>query len=55
VYVIAYARPYDSSNVKVADLELTWDRPVEEWPRTPSGAFALISLPLDLETLTALS
>ena len=32
-------------------LELYWDRPVEEWPRTPDGAFALISFPIDLETL----
>jgi catechol 2,3-dioxygenase len=36
-------------------LELYWDRPVEEWPRTPDGALALVNLPLDLETLTAVS
>ena len=32
-------------------LELYWDRPVEEWPRTPDGELALVNLPLELETL----
>jgi catechol 2,3-dioxygenase len=32
-------------------LELYWDRPRAEWPRTPDGTFALVNLPLDLESL----
>jgi catechol 2,3-dioxygenase len=32
-------------------LELYWDRPAREWPRTPDGALALVNLPLDLEAL----
>jgi catechol 2,3-dioxygenase len=32
-------------------LELYWDRPLEEWPRTPDGALALVNFPLDLDTL----
>ena len=32
-------------------LELYWDRPLEEWPRTPEGTLAPINFPLDLETL----
>jgi catechol 2,3-dioxygenase len=35
-------------------LELYWDRPVHEWPRTPDGALALVNLPLDLEALLSL-
>jgi catechol 2,3-dioxygenase len=34
-------------------LELYWDRPVQEWPRTPDGALALVNFPLDLGTLLA--
>jgi catechol 2,3-dioxygenase len=32
-------------------LELYWDRPRAEWPRTPAGAFALVNLPLDVDQL----
>ena len=33
-------------------LELTWDRPVEEWPRTPEGEVELrMADPFDLEAL----
>src|SRR5262249_47275966 len=32
-------------------VELYWDRPPEEWPRTPEGALALVNLPLDVEAL----
>jgi catechol 2,3-dioxygenase len=34
-------------------LELYWDRPREEWPKTPEGGVALISEPLDLDALLA--
>jgi catechol 2,3-dioxygenase len=33
-------------------IELYWDRPLEEWPRTADGALALVNLPLDLESLS---
>jgi catechol 2,3-dioxygenase len=33
-------------------IELYWDRPFDEWPRTPDGALALVNLPLDLESLS---
>jgi catechol 2,3-dioxygenase len=32
-------------------LELYWDRPRAEWPRTPGGELALVNLPLDLDAL----
>jgi catechol 2,3-dioxygenase len=32
-------------------IELYWDRPVEEWPRTPAGDLALVNLPLDVDAL----
>jgi catechol 2,3-dioxygenase len=32
-------------------VELYWDRPLQEWPRTPDGALALVNLPLDVEAL----
>ena len=32
-------------------LELYWDRPQEAWPRTPDGAIAMVSEPLDLDDL----
>jgi catechol 2,3-dioxygenase len=32
-------------------LDLYWDRPLDEWPRTPTGALALVNFPLDLDTL----
>jgi catechol 2,3-dioxygenase len=45
-----------SESVYLADpdgngLELYWDRPPEEWPRTPDGKLALVNLPLDLAEL----
>jgi catechol 2,3-dioxygenase len=36
-------------------LELTWDRPAHEWPRTADGQLALINLPLDLDSLLELA
>jgi catechol 2,3-dioxygenase len=32
-------------------IELYWDRPTHEWPRTPDGDLALVNLPLDVEAL----
>ena len=32
-------------------IELYWDRPREEWPRTPDGGFAMVTRPLDLTSL----
>jgi catechol 2,3-dioxygenase len=32
-------------------VELYWDRPEPEWPRTPEGEIAMYSRPLDLEGL----
>jgi len=32
-------------------LELYWDRPRAEWPRTPDGRLALVNLPLDVDEL----
>jgi catechol 2,3-dioxygenase len=32
-------------------LELYWDRPREQWPRTPKGELAMITEPLDLNQL----
>ena len=34
-------------------IELTWDRPAEQWPRTPDGKLIPINRPLDLEALAA--
>jgi catechol 2,3-dioxygenase len=34
-------------------IELTWDRPRNEWPRTPDGRLMLINSPLDLDELAA--
>lgn len=34
-------------------LELYWDRPDRDWPRTPTGELAMVSLPLDLQKLLA--
>lgn len=35
-------------------LELTWDRPVDQWPHTPEGALAYrMEEPLDIEGLLA--
>jgi catechol 2,3-dioxygenase len=46
-----------SESIYLADpdgngLELYWDRPRDEWPRTPDGALALVNLPLDLKALS---
>jgi len=32
-------------------VELYWDRPKAEWPRTPNGAISMFTKPLDLEGL----
>ena len=32
-------------------LELYWDRPRDEWPRTPEDELAMVTLPLDLSAL----
>jgi catechol 2,3-dioxygenase len=32
-------------------LELYWDRPRDQWPRTPDGAIAMVTEPLDLAGL----
>jgi catechol 2,3-dioxygenase len=34
-------------------VELYWDRPQEEWPRTPDGGLAMYTRPLDLDSLFA--
>jgi catechol 2,3-dioxygenase len=34
-------------------LELYWDRPSEQWPRTPAGDLAMYTIPLDLASLRA--
>ena len=36
-------------------LELYWDRPQAEWPRTPGGGLAMSTRPLDLDSLLAAS
>ncbi len=36
-------------------VELYWDRPKEQWPRTPDGAPAMFTRALDLDGLLALS
>jgi catechol 2,3-dioxygenase len=41
-----YLRDPDENGV-----ELYWDRPTEEWPRTPEGEIAMYSRPLDVEGL----
>jgi catechol 2,3-dioxygenase len=33
-------------------VELYWDRPKIEWPRTADGALAMVTRPLDLQGLT---
>jgi catechol 2,3-dioxygenase len=43
-----YLRDPDSNGV-----ELYWDRPLEEWPRTTTGELAMFTHPLDLEALLA--
>ena len=34
-------------------VELYWDRPRAAWPRTPTGDLAMVTLPLDLQSLLA--
>ena len=41
-----YLRDPDGNGV-----ELYWDRPREQWPRTPKGELAMITEPLDLNQL----
>lgn len=41
-----YLRDPDGNGV-----ELYWDRPKEEWPRTPDGALAMFTRPLDMDRL----
>jgi catechol 2,3-dioxygenase len=41
-----YLRDPDQNGV-----ELYWDRPEADWPRTPDGGLAMYSHPLDLENL----
>ena len=41
-----YLRDPDENGV-----ELYWDRPKENWPRTPDGKLAMFSRPLDLDDL----
>jgi catechol 2,3-dioxygenase len=41
-----YLRDPDGNGV-----ELYWDRPSDEWPRTPNGDLAMLTEPLDLNQL----
>jgi catechol 2,3-dioxygenase len=41
-----YLKDPDSNGV-----ELYWDRPQSEWPRTPDGQLAMVTAPLDLPEL----
>jgi catechol 2,3-dioxygenase len=41
-----YLRDPDGNGV-----ELYWDRPREQWPRTPKGDLAMVTQPLDLDDL----
>ena len=43
-----YLRDLDGNGV-----ELYWDRPQEEWPRTPDDGLAMYTRPLDLDSLLA--
>lgn len=43
-----YLRDPDGNGV-----ELYWDRPKEEWPRTKDGELAMVTRPLDLRALLA--
>ena len=43
-----YLRDPDGNGV-----ELYWDRPQQEWPRTPDGGLAMYTRPLDLDSLLA--
>ena len=35
-------------------IELYWDRPEEQWPRTPDGQLQMVTRRLDLQNLLAL-
>jgi catechol 2,3-dioxygenase len=41
-----YLRDPDDNGV-----ELYWDRPKDQWPRTPDGGLAMFTRPLDLDAL----
>jgi catechol 2,3-dioxygenase len=43
-----YLRDLDGNGV-----ELYWDRPPEQWPRTADGGLAMVTRPLDLDRLAA--
>ena len=43
-----YLRDPDDNGV-----ELYWDRPSEQWPRTPDGKLTMYTRPLDLGALLA--
>lgn len=43
-----YLRDPDDNGV-----ELYWDRPVDQWPRSADGELAMVTLPLDLRALLA--
>jgi catechol 2,3-dioxygenase len=43
-----YLRDPDDNGV-----ELYWDRPEKQWPRTPDGKISMYSRPLDLGKLLA--
>lgn len=43
-----YLRDPDENGV-----ELYWDKPETQWPRTPSGELAMVTRPLDLQALLA--
>lgn len=43
-----YLRDPDQNGV-----ELYWDRPADQWPRTPAGELAMVTAPLDLAALLA--
>jgi catechol 2,3-dioxygenase len=45
-----YLRDPDGNGV-----ELYWDRPEEDWPRTPDGGLAMYTRPLDLDSLFAMT
>ena len=47
VSLAIYLRDPDGNGV-----ELYWDRPREEWPRTPNGDLAMVVEPLDLDQLS---
>jgi len=47
VSIAIYLRDPDGNGV-----ELYWDRPGEEWPRTPNGDLAMVVEPLDLDQLS---